>query len=498
MSLEEKQLYLKQEIIDQSYDGNEFSNFISGIRGEENVDLESWSFKDLKSVVAKFKSLYQPKQNNQQEEQHEEESQPEQNEQNENNQEQPPQENTSENEQEKKEEQKIEQKIEQKPSTENEIPNDFLDPLYLVKKTEKLELNEISDNNNLFITISNPVRIKQSLLQLPYYQYDMKTDPVDFKVVRKLSDFTFLYEVLPLFNGGVFNPVLPHFEFGLKDDSPKKMLYLQNYMNSLIENKYFRTLPIVYEFLTLRQELWNKKRTDYQKMKPLPLSKIPTLEGELIININKEEDTKAVKIKENINKKTEALDALNSTMDEILAIFDKLNILYKNLAKSFLDLEKAHQNNEIMNGFFNRLKSLSELWSKDYLAEKEFLKDEFKYFFKFINKENVSYLKKFEEFRITRDDYKSKYEKLKKAQIKQPKDVDLVKSLRVEYGIQLVMVNSEYDNLIERQANRCITQFMKYHNNQAIILQDYENCRRLFEINQQDNIVEENGEDNNQ
>ena len=94
MSLEEKQLYLKQEIIDQSYDGNEFSNFISGIRGEENVDLESWSFEDLKSVVAKFKSLYQPKQNNQQEEQHEEESQPEQNEQNENNQEQPPQENT--------------------------------------------------------------------------------------------------------------------------------------------------------------------------------------------------------------------------------------------------------------------------------------------------------------------------------------------------------------------------------------------------------------------
>ena len=114
MSLEEKQLYLKQEIIDQSYDGNEFSNFISGIRGEENVDLESWSFEDLKSVVAKFKSLYQPKQNNQQEEQHEEESQPEQNEQNENNQEQPPQENTQENEQEKKEEQKIEQKVEQK------------------------------------------------------------------------------------------------------------------------------------------------------------------------------------------------------------------------------------------------------------------------------------------------------------------------------------------------------------------------------------------------
>jgi len=124
-------------------------------------------------------------------------------------------------------------------------------------------------------------------------------------------------------------------------------------MNSLIENKFFRTLPIVLEFLTLDQPKWNSKRIEYQKLKTLPLSKMPTLEGELVVNINKEEDDKALKIKEEINKKTEALDAVNSTMDEILAIYDKLNLLYKNLAKSFMDLEKAHENNQILNGFFN-------------------------------------------------------------------------------------------------------------------------------------------------
>jgi hypothetical protein len=489
MSLEEKQQYLNSEIIQQNYDGNEFSAFISSIRGEQQVDLDTWSFEDLRAVVAQFKAQYQQNQANQEN----------QNEQNVNNEEQNQKQTQEESQnQENSPENGEEQKIEKKPSSENDFPENLLDPLTLVIKTQHLQLNEISDNNDLFITISNPQRVKPGLLSIAYFQYDMETQPVGYKVVRKVSDYTFLYETLPLINCAVFNPILPHFEFGLKDDSPKKMLYIQNYMNSLIENKFFRTLPIVLEFLTLDQPKWNSKRTEYQKLKTLPLSKMPTLEGELDVNINKEEDAKALKIKEEINKKTEALDAVNSTMDEILALYDKLNLLYKNLAKSFMDLEKAHENNQILNGFFNRLKSLSEIWSKDYTKQKELLKDDFKYFFKFINKENVSYLRKFEEFRVTREDYRIKYEKLKKLPVRQPKDLEVIKTLRVEYGMQLLMVNKEYHNLLERQAYRCLKQFMKYNENQQIILQDYENCRNLFNINQQQDNNNEGNEEQNQ
>lgn len=489
MSLEEKQQYLNSEIIQQNYDGNDFSAFISSIRGEQQVDLDTWSFEDLRAVVAQFKSQYQQNQANQEN----------QNEQNVNNEEQNQNQTQEESQnQENSPENGEEQKIEKKPSSENDFPENLLDPLTLVIKTQHLQLNEISDNNDLFITISNPQRVKPGLLSIAYFQYDMETQPVGYKVVRKVSDYTFLYETLPLINCAVFNPILPHFEFGLKDDSPKKMLYIQNYMNSLIENKFFRTLPIVLEFLTLDQPKWNSKRTEYQKLKTLPLSKMPTLEGELDVNINKEEDAKALKIKEEINKKTEALDAVNSTMDEILALYDKLNLLYKNLAKSFMDLEKAHENNQILNGFFNRLKSLSEIWSKDYTKQKELLKDDFKYFFKFINKENVSYLRKFEEFRVTREDYRIKYEKLKKLPVRQPKDLEVIKTLRVEYGMQLLMVNKEYHNLLERQAYRCLKQFMKYNENQQIILQDYENCRNLFNINQQQDNNNEGNEEQNQ
>ena len=480
-TLQEKQEYLRQEIMEQGYDGNAFFVFISSIRGEEEVDLDSWSFEDLKSVVAQFKSQYNQNQNEVNQESAEEQGQ--------NNSNEPPQQN-----------QEMEEKkeVEKKPTSENDFPNDLLDPLYKVMKTEKMVPNEISDKRNLFITISNPQKVKQGLLSMAYYQYDMQTEPMGYKVVRKVNDFTFLYETLPLFNCAVFNPILPHFEFGLKDDSPKKMLYIQNYMNSLVENIFFRTLPIIYEFLTLPQVKWNSKRMEYAKMKTLPISKMPTLEGELIVNINKEEDAKALKIKEEINKKTEALDSINSTVDEILNCFDKLNILYKNLGKALLDLEKVYQSNETMNGFFNRLKTLSVIWSDDYPKIKEVFKDDFKYFFKYMNKENVSYLKKFEEFRVTREDYKKNYEKIKRLQTRQPKDLETIKTLRVEYGLQLLMVNDEYKKLIERQAYRCMVQFMKYNENQNTILKDYENCRKLFIINQQQENPEESGENQNQ
>ena len=331
-SLEEKQQFLNQEIIQQNYDANEFSAFISGIRGEETVDLENWSLEDLKAVVEQFKAQYAQNQENQEYQENQE------------NQAQQPEQDISNETQPQKEPEKMhhepENKFEKKVSN-SDFPNEFLEPFYLVKKTEKMEANEITDRYDLTVTISNPQKIKQSLLSIPYFQYDMETKPVGYKVVRKVSDFTFLYETLPLFNGGVYNPVLPHFEFGLKDDSPKKMLYIQNYMNSLVENKFFRTLQIVYEFLTVPQSDWNQKRIGYSKMKTLPISKMPTLEGELVININKEEDSKALKIKDEINKKTEAFDLFNTTMDEILACIDKLIISFKTLSKSLSDLVPA-------------------------------------------------------------------------------------------------------------------------------------------------------------
>ena len=72
---------------------------------------------------------------------------------------------------------------------------------------------------------------------------------------------------------------------------------------------------------------------------------------------------------------------------------------------------------------------------------------------------------------------------MKKLQIKPANDIELVKKLRLEYGVSLAMVNDEYKKLIERQAQRCIIQFTKYNAKQNIILQGYEYIKKIFNFN---------------
>ena len=492
---ERKQQYLRSEIIDQGYNPEDFTTYMGSIRGDEGLSIENWTFEDLQKVVAQFKELISQNQQQQQTPEQEQEQEIPQTDETQN------QDNNILNNQNVEEGHEQQQDIEsaikdstvpvEKPiqkSTSKEFPNDPFEEYEEIINTEKLQSNEITEKNDLYITISNPVKVKDGFFSSSYFNYTIKTNPVGYSAIRKVSDFTFLYETLPIINSAVFNPTLPHFEFGLKDDSPKKMLYIQNYMNSLIENKFFRTLPIVFEFLTLPQEKWNKLRLEkYAKLKPPTLSKMPTLEGQIYINISKFEDNKAFKIKEEINKKTEAYDALNTAMDELLATIEKLSLCYRSLAKSLLDLTKSHKDNQILNKFFNRLLSLTKTWARDYIVESNFLKDEFKYFFKYINKENSSFLKKYDEYKYSRDEYKSKYEKVKKLPQRTKKDLDLVKSLRRTYGLELLAVNDEYQKLNERHANRCSLQFMKYNNKKDTILQDYDKCIKLFNINEEPN-----------
>lgn len=478
--IEAKQQFLRSEIIDQGYDPNAFSDFMGTLRGDDGLNLDNWSFNDLQEAVKQFILQQNPNQNQNQNIQ-----EPQQPNQTQNNNHDQPEPTPTE----------VKQEPIQKKNSNQPIPNEPFENYEVSIKTEKLENNEITEVNNLSITISNPTQIKGGLLSPSYYQYTMKTIPIGYEVVRKLSDFTFLYETLPLINTAVYNPLLPHFEFNLKDDSPKKMLYLQNYMNSLIENKFFRSLPIVYQFITVPQDKWNVLRqNNYSKLKPSPLSKMPTLEGEFHININKDLDSKAVKIKEEINKKGLAFENLNTAMDELLATLEKLSNCYKSVANSFFNLSKCYQNNEALHTIFTKLTSLANLGSKDYIRERDFLKDDIKYFFKFIHKESTSYLKKFDEFKSARDSYTSKFEKVKKMPNKPQKDIDLVKKLRFEYGLLLLTVNREYEELLGRQANRCIIQFNKFDEHKDALLQNFNICLKLLTLNEEQN--EENNQQN--
>ena len=61
--------------------------------------------------------------------------------------------------------------------------------------------------------------------------------------------------------------------------------------------------------------------------------------------------------------------------------------------------------------------------------------------------------------------------------------METIKTLRRDYGLQLLMINTEYKKLLERQANRTIIQFNKYNNNKDLLLQNFNNCLKILDIN---------------
>ena len=63
--LEYKQNYLRTEIIDQGYDPENFSKFLSQEKGDIGLDLNNWTFEELKETVSKFKSINHNPENNQ-------------------------------------------------------------------------------------------------------------------------------------------------------------------------------------------------------------------------------------------------------------------------------------------------------------------------------------------------------------------------------------------------------------------------------------------------
>ena len=55
-NLEYKQQYLRNEIIDQGYNPDDFGEFMVKLSSDENPNLENWSFDELKYIVEKYKS----------------------------------------------------------------------------------------------------------------------------------------------------------------------------------------------------------------------------------------------------------------------------------------------------------------------------------------------------------------------------------------------------------------------------------------------------------
>ena len=201
---QEKQNYLRTNIMEAGYDTNTFVEFLIGKKGEEGSDVANWSLPDLKNVVQEFISL-QNKNNN---------------------------ENNNINEKKDDSNNKENKKISQ---------NNKEQDLYGIKSTSQMECLKISNNDlskcdNIIIIVGSPEKVEGGIFSKSYVSYLITTQPLNWNVRRRFSDFEWLRQTL-----------INHYNYCLIPSVPKKPK-----LNKIVNDKYDK------EFLSKRSRNFEK------------------------------------------------------------------------------------------------------------------------------------------------------------------------------------------------------------------------------------------------
>ena len=362
---EEKQNYLRENILEKGYDVNEFVSFLKSKKGDEGADIENWSMEDLVEVVKEFVEQNKT----------EKISKP----------------------------QTITQSKTMAPQKTNDPPkitprrilstkepdtnptlNDedygIIIPEHL--KCQKSETTELSKYENATITVGEPKKVDNGFFSKAYINFLITTNPLKTAVRRKHADFVWLRERLSvIFNLNVL-PRLPK-KGKVNEDKhiDKRMRNLERFLNYLLKDPVIKNSNILYDFLTIEtDEELDKRKKLYNRMKtPVELKDIKTLDGRIKISVNSNKETYLENIKNNsafnetclkkFNKNFKVLKTeMDTTINRLLSfgpLFDKLIKISSTYLDNNVIIESYKQMKNIFTSCADMLKKQNSFFYED-------------------------------------------------------------------------------------------------------------------------------------
>ena len=522
---EEKQNYLRQNILEKGYDANEFVSFLQSKKGEAASDISNWSMKDLHAVVQEFISNHENEnkkeiepQNNQQQNQDiakdyviiESNSI-----------------NTNENNKNQK------NKINSYNLTINDENFGIIIPEFI--ECQKAERNALCDVKNIEITVTEPKKINNGFFSKTYVNFLITTNPINLKVRRKHYDFVWLRErLVTIFNLNVI-PRLPKKGKTNGDNHiTKRMRNLQLFLNYLLKDNLIKNSQIFYDFLSIEnEEEFEKKKKIYNKLKtPVEIKEIKSLDGQVKIEVTPQKEILLDKIRNNAIYNETILKQINDNFKllklEMDNIITRMASFFPMLDK-LMKIRKTYLPNNIIFESYNQLKNIFLSWTEVLKKQKYFFNIDVKEYLKLLGG-NYNHLKTLSE---SVDEQKNYYKKISKNLIAKkmelyeryeiedwqlsPQDQKKVKTfskdkstsykkicysstveaikLKEKYGYQLNKIISEYNRLksIMNIENR--QKIMDFTDKQKQIL--YNHIIKMGEIiGIMDNCFDENSNEN--
>ena len=388
--IQAKQTLLQTEIIDKNYDKTAFINFCLS-KKENGDDLNNWTLDELKQIVSEFVSTQNEGQSIQVDSQPTEQ----------------PQYNapSGDGQQEIKKED-----IEKMEKFNAEESKNFKEKVIQCKKLEKTELSD----KKLNISVRNPKEKDGGVFGKNYVLYEVHTDPFNWVVYRRFSDFDNLRKLIAKHFPSFYVPPLPNKKLGNrrfeKDFIMKRMKFLNLFINNLVQSEPFKCSEILISFLSYEDRgKFDSKFKEYSTQQPSAyVEEYKTLDGKVTISHDEGNEKYFTNINKYFRLQGQILDRLNFSLKQF----------YNNMCMVTDSLKDVQKNFEILHVLNTRVlmkqtitKSYEELsvffknYMKILIKQNDMVKNHKKDFFKFINLEGKAYTELIER----REELKAKY-----------------------------------------------------------------------------------------
>ena len=273
------------------------------------------------------------------------------------------------------------------------------------QKNKLLELEE--KKLRITIKISDPKKEKSGgLFSKAKYSYRIETDLLKTDVRRTYNDFEWLRDQLFLrYPLRIVAPIIKESSFNQTDlvektDSEeiieqKKVNYLNQFINKLIQKKILRTSPILLEFLELNDTKFKKYKDFLVQNKyelEIGLENLKTLHGKMQFEMKKEDIKKADNFNRKYTKLSEIYQKIEKAITNIYSDFKLLENHMNDISCYFMELgtEFSEDENALkMKNIFTELNKLFSQWSVSYGNQWKFFKNDFQSVFKYLNLETL-------------------------------------------------------------------------------------------------------------
>ncbi len=379
-SQEEKQNFLRENILDKGYDVNQFVSFLKSKKGEAGSDIANWSMVDLYEVVQEFSSKYST------------DSKPEL--------------KTQDDEIKPKTQLNVSPTITTIEGVGALTEEDFglVIPEYL--ECLKLETTELSKYDNIEITVKEPKKVDNGFFSKTFINFLITTNPINANVRRRHEDFVWLRERLSIiFNLNVL-PRLPK-KGKVNEDKHinKRMRNLERFLVYLAKDPLVKNSQIFYDFLTIEKDSdFEKRKKIYNRLKtPIELKDIKTINGKMKINITIRKEQHLENIRDNAAFNETALKKFNQNFkllkEEMKTVISRV-LSFGPLFDKLLKISTTYLDNNIIIESYNQMKNIFNTWADTLKKQNTFFFTDVKEYLKLLSgnyhhlRELVQYVEK--------------------------------------------------------------------------------------------------------